>query len=282
MSLRALLVCVPVVLSVSACGGDGGSGADVPLRILVVNEHGEPVLARRVLYQPQPGDAFWLGAEAATCETGEPAYSEWVVEEAFDERIVVSAERVTEATPTDACQPYASVFATVHPGTRARPSQLLHLTLPSYGTYCIDGETGRAVINAAQAEELDGSDELVTPAVGSGVITLSLVDPQQRLVPGSAAYWYYAPEGPDYDGEHPLLCADLRCETWVSAADDPPRAGTVYLNATYIGPLNPFFQQGWLGYDGAPFELSVDGAGALQPLSVTLTLPTDQEGATGG
>ena len=34
--------------------------------------------------------------------------------------------------------------------------------------------------------------------------------------------------------------------------------------------------------DGAPFELSVDGAGALQPLSVTLTLPTDQEGATGG
>lgn len=86
MSLRALLVCVPVVLSVSACGGDGGSGADVPLRILIVNEHGDPVLARHVLYQPQPGDAFWLGAEAATCETGEPPCSEWVIEDSFAER----------------------------------------------------------------------------------------------------------------------------------------------------------------------------------------------------
>ena len=89
-------------------------------------------------------------------------------------------------------------------------------------------------------------------------------------------------EGAEYDGEHPLLCADVRCETWVVDEDDAPRAGTVFFTASYAGPLNPYLQQGWVGYDGAPFELAAGDQGGLAPRTITLTLSTEDEGATGG
>ena len=171
---------------------------------------------------------------------------------------------------------------TVHPGTDAVPQQRVSLTLPRSATYCIDPDTFRSVINMEQDEQVDDSDVLARPDVPGGALTLSLVDQNSDPVPGSIAHWYYDPKGPAYDGEHPLVCADVRCETWVLDAADAPRPGVVYINATYTGPLNPFLQQGWLGYDGAPFELQDDGAGGLVPLEVTLTLRTDEEGAIGG
>ena len=272
---------VPLLLFVPGCGGSPAEDGP-PLRILIVDETGVPALARRVLYQPQPADAFWLSATAATCESGEPPCSTWLITTPITERIAVTADRTTEATPTEACQPYASTFAIVHPGTREVPSQELHLTLPTYGTYCINGDSGRAIVNVEHDEAVDDTDTLALPEPATGAITVSLVDLNGDPVPGTQAAWYYHPEGAEYDGEHPLLCADVRCETWVVDEDDAPRAGTVFFTASYAGPLNPFLQQGWVGYDGAPFELAAGDQGGLAPRTITLTLSTEDEGATGG
>lgn len=276
----APLLVVPLVPLAPGCGG-GTSPDAPPLRILIVDEMGDPVLARRVFYQPQPADAFWIEPSAATCETGEPPCSTWIISTPITEAISVSADRVTEATATEACQPYASTFAIVHAATPEVPTQVLHLTLPSYGTYCID-QLFRAVVNVDHDEEVDGSDTLALPAEPSGPITVSLEDQDGNPVPGSSAAWYYHPESGEYDGEHPLRCADVRCETWVLAEGDAPEAGTVYFSATYAGPLNPFFQQGWAGYDGAPFELEAAAGGGLEEQTITLTLSTVDEGAAGG
>jgi len=272
---------VPLLLFVPGCGGSPAEDGP-PLRILIVDETGVPTLARRVVFQPQPADAFWLSATTATCESGEPPCSTWLITTPITERIAVAAERVTEAPPTEECQPYASTFAIVHPGTAEVPSQELHLTLPTYGTYCIAGDTGRAIVNVEHDEEVDDTDTLALPEPATGPITVSLVDTHGDPVPGTQVAWYYYPESAEFDGEHPLRCADVRCETWVLEGDDVPRAGTVYFNASYAGPLNPFFQQGWVGYDGAPFELAAGDQDGLAPRTITLTLSTEDEGATGG
>lgn len=272
---------VPLLLFVPGCGG-GATEEGPPLRILIVDEAGEPTVARRVLYQPQPADAFWITPSEATCETGEPPCSTWVITTPITERIAVAADRTTEATPTEECQPYASTFAIVHPATREVPSQELHLTLPTYGTYCISGDTGRAIVNVEHDEAVDETDTLALPDPATGPITVSLVDQDGDPVPGTSASWYYHPEGEEYDGEHPLRCADVRCETWVLDGDDVPRAGTVFFSASYAGPLNPFLLQGWVGYDGAPFELAAGDQSGLAPRTITLTLSTVDEGATGG
>ncbi len=275
-----------------ACGGSSAPPEDgPPLRVITVDENGAPVPSRRVLWQPQPADAFWLEATAARCEEGEPPCTTWVLDAPITTAIAVTAERVTEATPTESCQPYASTFAIVHPGDDDVARQVLHLTLPSDGTYCIDAESGRAVINVAHAEDVsDDVDTLAAPAPPSGPIVLRLrapaADPADPTdpgapVPGTSANWYYSPEGPEYDGEHPLRCADLQCTTWVLVDGDFPRAGMVYFSASYSGPLNPFIAQGWYGYDGRAFELAADGDG-LAAAELELELATDQEGATGG
>jgi hypothetical protein len=272
-----------VITVALACGGSSAPPEDgPPLRVITVDEDGNPVASRRVLWQPQPADAFWLEATAARCEAGEPPCTTWVLDAPITAAIAVTAERVTEATPTESCQPYASTFAIVHPGDDDVPRQVLHLTLPSDGTYCIDAESGRAVINVEHAEDVsDDVDTLAAPAPPAGPIVLRLRDPEGAPVPGINANWYYSPEGPEYDGEHPLRCADLQCSTWVLVDGDAPRAGMVYFSASYSGPLNPFIAQGWFGYDGRAFELAADGEG-LAAAELELELATDQEGATGG
>lgn len=272
---------VMFVLS-TGCAEDTPEPSDgPPLRILTVDEEGAPVLARRVVWQPQPADPFWIEATPATCESGEPPCSAWVVEDAITERIAVTAERATEATATETCQPYASAFAVVHPGTAAVPRQTLHLTLPTFGTYCIDEGTARALINVPHDEDLDASDVLAGPEEVTSAITVSLVDQDGAPVPGTIAHWYYPPESPEHDGEHPLRCVDQRCETWVVESDAYPRPGPIYLTANYAGPLNPFSRQGWTSYGAGPFMVELDASGAVAPLAVQLTLPTDEEAAAG-
>ena len=275
-SLRVAMVCV------FACGGSSAPPEEgPPLRVMTVDEEGAAVLARRVLWQPQPADAFWLTATEARCEEGEPPCTTWVLDAPITTPISITAERVTEATPTESCQPYASVFAIVHPGDEEIPRQVLHLTLPSDGTYCID-ESGRAVIGFAHAEDVsDDADTLAAPEPARGPIVLRLREADGTSVPGTSAHWYYSPEGPEYDGEHPLRCADRQCTTWVLVDADFPRAGMVYFSASYSGPLNPFIAQGWLGYDGRPFELASEGE-ALAAVEIELVLATDEEAATGG
>jgi hypothetical protein len=265
----------------AAPGPTADAGAGPPLRIVTVDETGAPVPARRVVWQPAPADPFWLTASEATCVGGgPPPCSAWEVAAPITTRIVVSAERTTEAPASEACLPYASTFAIVHPGTPAVPSQLLHLTLPKDGTYCIDPETFRTVVNHDHDELLDATDVLAAPAPASGAIEVRLVDLQGAPVPGSAAHWYYPPDSPEYDGEHALACVDQRCETWV--VTDVPRPGPIYLNASYAGPLNPTLQQGWSSYAAGPFEVMAGADGTIVPLSTTFELETDLEGAIGG
>ena len=279
--MRHVLASSLAVLLGPACSDDAAPAPGPPLRILTVDETGAPVPARRVLWQPEPADAFWLAATAATCVgDGEPPCSEWQVAEPITTRIVVSAERTTEAAATEGCLAYASSFAIVHPGTPAVPSQLLHLTLPRHGSYCIDPETFRTVINHEHDEAVDATDVLAPPPPSTGAIQVHLVDLAGAPVPGSAAAWYYPPEGPDYDGEHALACVDQRCETWV--VTDAPRPGPIFLTATYAGPLNPFVQQGWSGFAAGPFEVTHGADGEIAPLSTTFELETDLEGAIGG
>ncbi|MCA9488272.1 MAG: hypothetical protein KC621_00045 [Myxococcales bacterium] len=40
--------------------------------------------------------------------------------------------------------------------------------------------------------------------------------------------------------------------------------------------------RGWVGYDGAPFELAAGDEGGLAPRTITLTVSTRDEGATDG
>jgi hypothetical protein len=209
----------------------------------------------------------------------------WRVTLPFSNRIAVAADRITEATATAECQPYASVGATVHPGTVDVPHQIIHLTLPSTGTYCIDPVTFRSKVNVDHDEEIDLAVDVLAPppvaAVGPAHITLTVVDANGSPVPATMANWYYSPKGADYDGEHPLRCVNQRCDTWILDGA-PPRPGPIYLNATYAGPLNPFLQQGWSGYNGALYNVDVDDAGNMIPIVTTLAVETDLEGATGG
>jgi hypothetical protein len=292
--MRPAFVPLLLVLLVAACGDDDdgpgpadaapvpGPDAEPPaLRVVTVDETGAPVPATRVLWQPEPADAFWLTATAATCAGGgAPPCSEWDVAEAITVRIAVSAERTTEAPTDGGCLAHASSFAIVHPGTAAVPHQLLHLTLPSDGAYCIDPETFRTVLHHEQDETLDATDVLAPPPPASGAIVVHLVDRAAAPVPGSSAAWYYPPKSREYDGEHPLACIDQRCETWV--VTEMPRPGPIYLNASYAGPLDPFVQQGWLAFAAGPFEVVVDDGGAIVPIDTTFELETDLEGAIGG
>ena len=263
-------------------GDDETGGAELPLLVITVDADGEPVLAPRVLVQPAPADAFWLAATEAACvdEHQTPPCSHWSVAPPTSGQLAVSADRTTDAAGE--CIAYASTFALVHPPTPETPNQILRLTLPSDGTYCIDPNTGRAVVNVEHDEDVTG-DTLAVPAPPGGPLTVHIEDQHGDPVPASGVHWYYSPEGPDYDGEHPLRCADVRCETWVLTEEDAgPHAGVVYLSATYAGPLNPFFQQGWSGYAGGPHELAARDDGALVPVDITLTLATDEEAAIGG
>ncbi len=276
-----------LLLLLAAACDEGGSGAGSPdaapnggppLLIKTVDEEGRAVLAKRVLYQPVPSDPFWLEAKPAACASGGmPPCSEWVVAEAFAAPIVVSAERITEAPMTAACSPYASTFARVNPGTDERPAQVLHLTLPTFGTYCVDPETFRSSVNVQHAEILDERDWLVTPAPATGAVRVKVVDQDGKPAAGSIAHWYYTPDTSDYGGEKPLACVDLRCETWVMT--DAPKPGTIYVNVSYAGPFNPFLMQGWTDYAAVPLTLTVDGSGQLIPQDVTLVVDTTLEGA---
>jgi hypothetical protein len=255
-----------------------------PLTIRIVDETGSAVGANRVLVQDQPSDPFWLAARPATCVDGSTPCGTWVVDVPFANRIAVAADRTTNAVATAECQPYASTFATVHPGTVDVPSQIVHLTLPNTGTYCVDPATFRSTVNVDHDDETDPSiDVLAPPAPPTGIahVTLTVVDAAGEPVPATIAHWYYPPDSGDYDGEHPMTCANQRCDTWVLDGN-APRAGLIYLNASYSGPLNPFLQQGWSGYNGAPYTVEIDAGGNMIPIVTTLAVDTDLEAATGG
>lgn len=279
-------------------GGDGGSGGagggggatttcegldagSPPVTVVTVDETGAPVEVERVVWQEAFADPFWLDPEEATCAAGAaPPCSTWEIAGDLPGRIAVTSERVTEATDED-CIAYASAFALVHlPDGEATAPQLLHLTLPSDGTYCIDPDSGRSEVNHEQDEPIDEADCLVPPPEATGAIELTVVDLQGEPVPAASAVWYYPPKGPAYDGEHPLACVDPRCETWV--VTEAPQAGTIYLFATYAGPLNPFVQTGWSDAVGTPVEVEVDDRGEIVPMSIELVLDTTLEGAIGG
>lgn len=273
-----------------AGGGDGGGestacetlgAASPPLTVVTVDETGAPVEVERVVWQEAFPDPFWLEPEEAVCAGGTPPpCSTWEIAGELPERIAVTSERTTEATDED-CIPYASSFALVHlPDGAATAPQLLHLTLPSDGTYCVDPGTGRSAVDHEQDEQVDEADCLVPPPEAGGAIELTVVDLDGEPVPAASAVWYYPPEGPDHDGEHPLACLDQRCERWV--VTEAPQAGTIYLFAMYAGPLNPFVQTGWSDGVGTPVEVEVDDRGEIVPVSVELVLDTTLEGAIGG
>jgi hypothetical protein len=260
----------------TACDEVAGDGAAIV--VVTVDEAGDEVPVLRVAWQDEPADPFWLEPEEASCAGGvEPPCSVWEIADQPTGRIAITSERETEAEPTEECFPYASTFVEVHP---SRSRQRVHLTLPTDGLFCIDGETGRSYVNVDHDEEVDEADCLAPPPDVSGRITLDVVDLEGEPVPATTANWYYHPESPEFDGEHPLACADQRCTRWI--VTDTPAVGTIYLNASYAGPLNPFVQQGWSGYDGAPFEVEIGGDGQIVPLFAELALDTTLEGAIGG
>lgn len=272
-------------------GGEATGGAsaaceglredDPQVTVVTVDADGTPVEVERVLWQPAPADQFWpegTVTEAVCADGGEAPCSAWAIDGELPDRIAISSSRRNAGEDTDDCLGWASAFVQAHTHDPSK-RQLVHLTLPSDGTYCVDPETFATVLNHEHDEQVDEADCLAPPEDVNGAIVLHVVDEEGEPLPATIAHWYYHPEGPDYDGEHPLACADLRCESWV--VREEPMTGTVYLNATYAGPLNPYVQTGWNGYEGTPIEVELDDRGEIVPVSATLRLVI-LESATGG
>lgn len=292
--MRALIL----ILALASCGDDAALSPDAaldapidglvvacgdssapPVRVRVVDAAGAPVPADRVRWQgAASADGFWLEAAAATC-VGNPPCTEWAIAGSLPERILVTADRYREGVavpgrPT--CVYYATTVA--HVGALARvPSvpQVLALTLPDDSLWCDDGPGGMAFgpEGSDTFHAVTTGDCVAEPDPVTGALAVQTVDTSGEPLPATRAYWYYPPKSPDYDGEHPLTCADARCTRWV--ATEAPRPGMIYIAANAAGPTLPAFYVDDIalgGYGARPVDFT--GTAVTEMLTIELVYST--------
>jgi hypothetical protein len=96
----------------------------------------------------------------------------------------------------------------------------------------------------------------------SDVLVIAL-DENGEQVAADEVYWYFAPETPEYDGEHALDCVDESCTEWV--IQNAPSA-LFYVAGDRDGSEHNDPYCGFSGYDGQPVEFN--GV----PVTITLDL----------
>lgn len=94
-------------------------------------------------------------------------------------------------------------------------------------------------------------------------VTVIAVDESGERVAPDVVNWYFDPESAEYDGEHPLLCEDESCMSWV--LEEAP-GEVFYVSGSRQGDEHTDPYCGFSGYDGQP--VAFDG----EPVVVTLDL----------
>jgi hypothetical protein len=120
---------------------------------------------------------------------------------------------------------------------------------------------------ACNSDNPDNPDDTGDPCTGvAGCpedITVIGMDENGEVVTADEVYWYFAPESEEYDGEHPLECADVDCTKWVLGT--APGA-SFYVAGRREGPEHADPYCGYSGYDGQLVEFTGD------PVTVELDL----------
>jgi hypothetical protein len=242
---------------VGECTGVDGDAPRITVRI--VDETGAATVANRVLWVDPTTTTDWETAAAATCTSGSPPCSEWSITGVLPERVSISGEHWLADAPPEGCYAHTSALTTVHNTSVER--QVVLLTLPTYATTCM-GESGFTPGDTAWQAPSPDACTWKPPCV-DGSLMLHLVDANRNRVPGTSAVWYYPPESPEYDGEHPLTCADALCTRFVLV--DSPRGGLIYVSATHLGPIHPELGTFWSGFGATSLEYAVaDDAYAIE------------------
>ncbi len=208
---------------------------------------------------------------ALSCADGAPPCSVWALDGTLPARVQIVAERFgAEVGPDEngaTCFEWDAPWTVVHVPDGGAP-QVVHLVLNPEQRWCDDGITAypapALVPPTVHPDDVRAVIEAPPPA-----LTVAGVDPAGLPLPLAVAHWYYAPEGPDYDGEHPLACADALCTTWVLPEGEGPEGGEFYVNATWMGPLHPFGDPTWTDYQGA---LTSPGATVTLQFDTTVAL----------
>ncbi|MDP2308080.1 MAG: hypothetical protein Q8P18_18800 [Pseudomonadota bacterium] len=197
---------------------------------------------------------------AMVCADGLPPCAVWVSDRPLPEHVQVVTEQFGDGTWTD--EAGFTCFAWDSPWTRVvvprtASAQIVHLVVNTEQMWCDDGiaaEPVPALVPPVVHAE-DERVEAVTPG-DAPVVTVGALDPADLPLPLAVVNWYYPPESAQYDGEHPLTCADALCSTWViSEGEGPALAGPFYVSGTWTGPLHPMEDVTWTDYQGAPTEL---------------------------
>ncbi len=265
--------------SFDAPGAVCGDAGAPPVRVRIVDAAGSPVAADRVRWrEAETADGFWLEAAEATCLGATPC-TEWAITGPLPARILVTADRyragvAVPGRPT--CIYYATTVAQL--GELARsPSvpQVLALTLAEDSLWCDDGPGGTVFgpEGSDTFHAITAGDCVAEPEPVTGDLAVRTVDDRGEPLPATRAYWYYPPKSPDYDGEHPMVCADTRCTSWV--APESPRPGMIYIAANAAGPtLPPFYADDYAlaGYGARPVQFT--GTAATEQLSIELVYST--------
>lgn len=256
-------------LLLAACSGAEALPEGVTVR--TVTPGGDPLDVERVVWFDATDVPFDLDdAPALECRTGATC-DERLLDEALPDRIhvVAALTQPDRAPPTgdgdETCAWWDSTFTVVH---RADEGQLVHIVLDPERAWCDDG-IAAGFVEPWVPPTVHADDVRVDLGIPLGRVVVRGQDPEGHALPLSGARWYFHPEGPDYDGEHALTCADALCTTWTLPDGEGPESADLFVNGTYDGPFHPWGDAHLGDYGGAP--VTVGG----EPDEVVLSLLTD-------
>ena len=84
-------------------------------------------------------------------------------------------------------------------------------------------------------------------------IEVNATDENGEYVAADQVYWYFAPDSPEYDGEHDLSCQTSSCMSW--ALENAP-GPFFYVAGNREGPEHIDPACAYDGYDGQPVEFN--------------------------
>lgn len=243
------------------------------VEVVIVDPAGDELPVSRVAWFDAAAVPFILGEDATPieCPDGAESCARRQLDGSLPERfhIVTSIVQPDRSPPTGegdvTCGWWDSQFTVVH---RDDSGQRVFITLDPEAYVCDDG-IGVTFTPAYAPPTVHPDDVRAEREVPLGRIVVRAEDAAGRALPMTKAHWYFPPEGPDYDGEHPLVCADALCATYTLPDGEGPVDAQIFINGTYDGPYHPWGDVHLGDYGGSPVTLGAD-----EPIEVTLTLDT--------
>ncbi|MBK9368586.1 MAG: hypothetical protein IPO67_23650 [Deltaproteobacteria bacterium] len=109
--------------------------------------------------------------------------------------------------------------------------------------------------------------------VGEAAATVCVEDQHGAPFAPDAAYWFWPPDGGDYDGEHVLDCVDADCTVFGVPTE---ASGLFMVSATWSGPIHHDPDCVYRSFAEAEVDGAEIAAGGLDPI-VVLTLDSTAE-----